>query len=72
MATVIGISSFVPFATGEPQTDPMQCADVTGFPSYFARVHGGWDWIYETVMGNKLFDPVVKPPSPPSPPSLFF
>ena len=54
MATVIGISSFVPFATGEPQTDPMQCADVTSFPSYFARVQGGWDWIYETVIGNKL------------------
>ena len=32
----------------------MVVTDVTGFPSYFARVQGGWDWIYETVIGIKL------------------
>ena len=49
MATVIGISSFVPEGA-----NLVGCTDVTGFPSYFARVQGGWDWIHETVSGNKL------------------
>ena len=49
MATVIGITSF-----GPEGPNLVGCNDVTGFPSYFARVQGGWDWIYETVMGIKL------------------
>ena len=55
LATVIGITSFGPWTTGEPHTSsPIQCTDLTGFPNYFARVQGGWDWIHETVSGNKM------------------
>ena len=46
---MIGISSFVPEGA-----NLVGCTDVTGFPSYFARVQGGWDWIHETVSGYKF------------------
>ena len=41
------------------------CVDRNGIPlSYFADVHAGMDWIYETIEGKKLLDPANTYPRP--------
>ena len=53
MAIAIGAASFQPRNKSSPEP---QCADETGFPSYFADVQADFDWIYQTIEGTPLFN----------------